>query len=333
MENVKSIVIKRRIIPKISPTQVLLRVRYCGICGSDLAYYNGKRRVLFPYTIGHEYSGIIEQVGEDVRNVEQGDVVVVNPYFVCHKCFFCVRKLCHLCIEQSRRDFSSNGGFAEYVSVDSTNVYSLRENISLKAATLIQPLSCCLHAIDILEEEPPETVLITGAGTIGLLTLEALRHLRWGNTVLISDPLRNKRNIAQKLGADIIIDEKLPNVLRQIKKVSEVGVDVLIECSGSVEAIKNAPSLIRSGGKILLVGRAGDDEDISLNPLQISKRELQILGRTHGLGKFEEAINWISNGVIRYPLYFGKIFPLKEIAEAFYYAQAGNCVKTLVKCS
>lgn len=329
----KSLSLRRRSLPLVGDNEVLIRVHFCGICGTDISVYRGTRSKDFPYSPGHEYTGVIESLRENVQRLTVGDRVTVNPNYICGNCYFCRCREYNLCEEADIR-VSSNGGMAEYVSIDSNFVYKLPGTVSNLTGTLIESLACCLHALQGTILRRRRLAVVTGAGTMGLLILEAMRNFDLAESILVSEPIACKRDIASRLGASITVNPITESLQQVVRQVSLHGADLVVECSGDPQAIQQALYITRRGGEVILVGRPSEDVTLAGSPFVFARSEITLRGSTRFVpNDIERAIEWISDGKITVDCYIEDVFSLSSIKDAFEHALDGDTVKTVIECT
>lgn len=330
IKQVGDLTLAERLLDHLPPEAVRLKIAYCGICATDLAILEGKRSKSLPYSPGHEYSGIVEAVGTNVRGFAPGDHVVGNPNFVCGQCYFCRQGEYNLC-ENADTPHYSNGAFATTMVIDSQYVHRLPAQLSLRDAALTECLACTLHAVEYLAPLEQKLVLVIGAGTMGLLMTEVLRNLKRTETIIVSDLSPERRAMAATLGADHVVDGD-PDVLQQMTRSYHApGADTIFECAGSLAAVLNAFACTRRGGRIVMVGRTAEDALLPLQPGKLARNELSLQGTARYLPRhFEQAIGWLADGKITSEAYFSRTFALNEIVQAFQFARSGHGIKTLV---
>ncbi|MGZ6993380.1 MAG: alcohol dehydrogenase catalytic domain-containing protein, partial [Ilumatobacteraceae bacterium] len=228
-------------VPEPAGTQVRVRVEACGVCGSDRAIFVGHHPVSTPIVLGHEYVGIVDSCGPEVTTLHVGDRVAVDPNIMCGRCRFCRRGLVNLCSNITPLGIALPGGFAEYSLVPEANAYLIPDSISFAQAALVEPLSCCIRGIQQAEIELGDVAVVLGAGPIGLL-LAQLARLRGASTVIVVEPVAQRRNLAARLGADIAIDGAKPGAVREAVATATqgVGADAVIEASGRTSAAAGA---------------------------------------------------------------------------------------------
>ena len=193
-------------VPKLEPDGVLVRVMACGICGTDVHIYEGDKGAADttpPVILGHEFSGVVEAVGEKVSRVKAGDRVCIDPNSLCGACSYCRTGIGHFCENMVGIGTTVDGGFAEYCAVPESQVYRLAAGISFEEGAMAEPLACCLHGIDLCEIRPGSAVMVIGAGMIGLLMVQ-LAKLSGVRLVAVLEPVEEKRIMALKLGADLL---------------------------------------------------------------------------------------------------------------------------------
>lgn len=284
--------------PHPGPREVKIEVKWCGICGSDVAEYEkgpmfmpkGPHPVTGkapPITVGHEFSGVIVEMGEDVAGFEIGDRVVVDPYVTCGKCFWCMKKEGgSLCRYLNIIGFFSDGGFANYVCVPASHVYKIG-SLSYDVAALAQPTVLGIHITKRANLTGDETALVVGAGPIGLSIIQAAKAL--GAQVIATEISSKRKEFARKIGADVVLDPKETDINKYVLELTDgIGADVAFECVGSEQTLKNCLDLARKGGRVVLVGFSDKPIPISVNELIRTKRS--VIG-TLGYGdEFPEAI-------------------------------------------
>lgn len=191
-------------MPKVGAEDVLIQVKACGICGTDVHIYEGDKgaaEVTPPTILGHEFSGVVAEVGSAVTNVKVGDRVCIDPNCYCGTCDFCRNGIAHYCTDMIGYGTTVNGGFAEYCSVNQRQVYKLGDHTTFEQGAMTEPVACCLHGMDMCNIHPGSSVVIIGGGMIGLLMLQLARLAGAARTALL-EPVASKREVAKKLGAD-----------------------------------------------------------------------------------------------------------------------------------
>jgi 2-desacetyl-2-hydroxyethyl bacteriochlorophyllide A dehydrogenase len=301
-------------VPNRNSSDVLIKVKYAGICGSDLYHSSGKNpRVKPPIILGHEYVGEILETAAGAM-CKTGDRVVVFPLLSCGNCDSCQQGYYHICSNLRLLGVHKNGGFAEFSVVPIQNVFVLPANIELQHAALIEPIAVAIHAVRLSGLKPGETVVICGSGPIGLLIGLVARNAG-ARQVIVTELNECRLKIAQDLGFKIV-DVNIEDPVLKVRNITNGrGADVVFECVGSSSISKVIASLARSRGRIVIVGLYKGLTEIDL--LQVSFKELKIIGsKVYQREDFTKAINFLisrSVGEIINP----KVMSLDSINEAF----------------
>lgn len=317
--------------PEMGPDQIKVKIAFCGLCGTDPENLEGRFGLVppeaykQPRVIGHEASGTIVEVGKNIKSYQVGQRVAMNFSGACGACYYCRNKMEHFC----RRRIPASGSFAEYAVYPESAMYVLPDDISLEIGALLEPVSVAVHAIDLANVRPGSTVAISGAGPIGLLCLEIA--LKAGAArAMVSEPIVEKRAIAKKLGADIVVDPLKEDLLAAGKKLTDGrGFDTVIEASGNLGAAKQAISLADNGGTIVWAAVYGKDAEISVLPFLMYAKELTIRCVWISPYSFPRALNLLSKLELK-PL-ITDIVPLKDIKKAFELHKKGKSIKILIQ--
>jgi L-iditol 2-dehydrogenase len=305
--------------PKIGRGEVLVEMKACGICGSDLMDWYLKNRA--PLVLGHEPSGVIVEKGGDVENFDVGDKVFVHHHVACLKCHYCLREDYTLC-EQFHKTNIVPGGFAEYFKVPAPNLnldtLKIPDGVSFEEATLIEPVGCCLRAIKKCGIRKGDSVAIVGAGTTGIIHTVLAKAFGAGK-VIVSDLIDFRLRTAQKFGADIAVNP-LNTSLNDVAKAETdgIGVDLAIVTAPSLEAYKAGLSACRKGGKLCVFAPTEPGKFLEISPKQLFFNELHIIP-SYSTSHVEtrEALELIKSGKIRVRDLITHRFPLVDAAKAF----------------
>lgn len=311
--------------------EVLIRIKSVGVCGSDVHYYKegriGDFVVKEPLILGHESSGIIEKVGENVKNVKEGERVAIEPGIPCRKCDYCKEGKYNLCPDV--KFFATppvNGTFCEYVVHPADFVYKLPDEISLDEATLIEPFSVGIHASDIAGIKPGEKVLISGLGPVGLLASLSVKIN--GAIPYGIDRVEKRLEFARKFGADFLINTEKVDI-KEIKNILPEKVDVVFECSGFSPLMEETINWVKRGGRIVFIGMGTDY--LNLNISKITVDEIKISGLFRYANTYKKAIEMIRGSKINLKPLIGKNFKLEEVKEALEYpGKNSECIKAIV---
>lgn len=315
-------------LPAFGPKDLLVRVRACGICGSDIHGYDGstgRRRP--PLIMGHEAAGEIAAIGDAVKGFAVGDRVTFDSTISCGECPACRRGRINLC--QNRQvlgvacdEFQRHGAFAEYVVVPHHISYRLPENMPYEHAALIEAVSIAVHAVGRLNVPLGSVGVVVGAGMIGLLVIQALK--RAGCTTIIAVDLSDQRlQHAEGLGADILINSTHQNPLQEIARCTDgQGADVVLEVVGCAATVDVAIQAARRGGQVVLVGNLAPRVEI---PLQMTvNRELTLYGSCASNGEYPQCIALMEQGAIQVQSLITALAPLDDGPRWFQRLYAGE---------
>jgi len=315
LEDVGKIVVKD--VPKPSPREgeVLVKVKYCGICGSDLhAYKTGIYGL--GLTMGHEFSGEVAELGSNVEGWKVGDRVIGKPTS-CGECYYCRRGLINLCEKASEYGglgIFSPGAYAEYVVVSTTALYKLPEEVTYKQGTMVDPLSTPVRAVRLSKMKLGDTALVLGAGPQGLLTLQCAK-LAGASAVYVTEKAKKRIELAEKLGADEVLNPDEVDVCSRILEVTDNrGADIVFECVGVPATIVDAVRNVRKAGKIVVEGVF--DEDVETRFLDIVLNEIGIKGVfAYDDHDFRYAVELIRKKSVDVDSLITDVIPLNDIAE------------------
>ncbi len=303
--------------PTLGPRDVLIQVRACGICGSDVHGYDGSTgRRIPPLIMGHEAAGEVVEAGPDVLRFAPGDRVTFDSTVSCGDCAFCRAGDVNLCdtrqvLGVSCADYRRNGAFAEFVAVPEHIVYRLPEAFPFRKAALIEAVSIAVHAARITHIAPGSTAVVVGAGMIGLLAIQAFRHFGCA-TVLAVDLDPAKLELAHSLGADQTFLAADPDLLPKLLAATTggQGADIAVEVVGAQPSVTTAIHAVRRGGAVTLIGNLSPTVEI---PLQaVVTRQLRLQGSCASAGEYRECIDLIESGAIQVDPLISAVAPLRE---------------------
>ncbi len=272
-----------RDVPRPRPAfdEVLIRVNAAGICGSDLKIYNWDTQVKMapPVIMGHEFSGVVEELGSETGSLKIGDRVTAEPtYSVCGRCYHCQSGFYNLCLERKVLGFAVDGAFAQYIRVPARRVHRLPENVDFWAGAMTEPLACCVHGVfELGKVNVGDLAVVSGPGAIGLICVQLLKLA--GARVLVTGTQADAQRLAlaKKLGADYAFEGKGTDISRTIRDLTEgLGADMVVECSGSEMAASSGLELIRKRGRYVQVGLFG--RPIMLDFEKVAYKEIQVTG-------------------------------------------------------
>ena len=301
--------------PSPAPDEVLIRVAACGICGSDVHGYDGSSgRRIPPIVMGHEAAGIIASIGNAVKNFVPGDRVTFDSTVYCGECPNCRRGNVNLCDRRqvlgvSCGDYRRAGAFAEFVSVPARILYRLPDSFPFAEAAMLEAVAVAIHGVNLVQLTADSTALVVGAGTIGILTLQALRAASCSK-VFVTDVDTQRLALAKKLGATEILlsdDSLLPKIL---ERTNNEGVDVALECVGRNETVAVSIDATRKGGTVVLVGNIAPNVNLPLQ--KVVTRQIRLQGSCASAGEYPQAIEWMASGKIQVKPLITAIAPLED---------------------
>lgn len=331
-------------VPEVGDDEVLIKIAYTGICGSDVHVFNGEQDYPYPVAIGHEITGTVARTGKLVEAFKPGDRVTLLPSESCGQCDFCREGRENLCDNITCiGEMPENGGFAEYIRVKSYMVYAVPDELSLEEAVFIEPAAAAHYiARGVCGRARPEsTVGILGMGTIGLLVLQMLKKVFGFRTVHGFDILKPRLNLAVACGADAVHDmnepfpEDWPRRSFDSPDLYKPGIfDVLVDCAAVPSSLNNAVKLARKAGVVVLVGEPSRPVELDIVTLKlIVLSEVTLVGSMQYVsGDFEAAIGMLKNRRIAIDAMISKVVPLEEIQEGFedHIAHKSGQIKVLV---
>lgn len=260
------------------PGEALLRVKACGICGSDVHGYLGiTGRRIPPMVMGHEFSGQVAEVGEGVTNIQVGNRAAVYPVVFCDSCEQCLKGNVHLCLNKKALGvLECNGAMAEYVSVPAKLLFKLDDYVTYEAGSMMEPLAVSCRGVNHAGDLTGKNVLVVGAGTIGLL-VTALVNMQNPARIFVSDLSDSRLGIAREMGATHLINPSRDNLTEIIQmETGAPGVDVAFEAVGATPTVQQAMASLRAGGTAVWIGNSA--KMININMQEIVTKELRVFG-------------------------------------------------------
>lgn len=323
--------------PEIGPNDLLVRVKACGICGSDVhGYDGGSGRRIPPLVMGHEAAGEVAATGANVKSFREGDRVTFDSTVSCGHCYFCYRGEINLCDNRqvlgvSCGDYRRHGAFAEYVMVPANIAYKLPDSLSYDHAALIEAVSIAVHAVNITPIQLGDTAVVVGTGMIGLLVVQAVR-LAGCSRVIAVDLDEGKLAVAKSLGADEGINPKTTDVAARIAELTGGhGAAVAIEAVGATSPIKTAIQSVRKGGTVTLVGNITPSIEL---PLQsVVTRQIRLQGSCASNGEYPACIDLLASGAIKVDTIISAHITLEEAPKMFerLYAHDPQLMKVVIR--
>lgn len=315
-------------VPELQPDEVLVRVRACGICGSDVHGMDGSSgRRIPPIIMGHEAAGMIAETGPAVTVWKKGDRVTFDSTVSCGECWYCRRGQVNLC--ENRRvlgvscgEYRRHGAFAEYVAVPARILYRLPDNLSFEQAAMVEAVSVAVHAVERTPLPVDASVAVVGTGMIGLLVVQVLR-VRGSGKIIAIDLDKGKLELASKLGATHSIEAGEPELQQKIRALTDGrGVDAAFEAVGLPVTVKTAIDSVRKGASVTLIGNLKPQVEL---PLQsVVTRELTLIGSCASAGEYPACLDLIASGKINVTDFISATPPLEEGAQWFERLYAGE---------
>ena len=257
--------------PKPGSKECLVKVLACGICGTDRHIYHGEYPSTKPVILGHEFGGVIEEVGPGSK-FKVGQIVSVDPNIVCGECVDCKAGRTAFCPGLTALGVNINGGLAEYVLTPERQIYPVRNDLNPLHLAFIEPLACSIRGVDLANLKGGERVAILGGGVIGLLVVQ-LAKLAGASEIVLITRQKFRRDVALKIGATRVINPNSEDVNTSVKNM-----DVTFECAGAVETFKQSQNITRRGGSVIVLGLTASDATLEINPFNVVVNELRIQG-------------------------------------------------------
>lgn len=326
--------LSERDVPEIRPDEVLLKVAACGLCGSELegVRHRSPRRKP-PLVLGHEFCGVIEEVGSAVQGFRKGQRVVSNALVTCDECARCRCGRTHLC--GSRQVFGMNrlGAFSEYVNAPARSLFAWPDHVPAEAAALTEPLANGVHVAELIRDQHPQTVMVIGAGPIGLMCQQTAQVMLGARTI-VTDRVPERLAVARRLGAERTFVADKDDVLEGVAEITEgEGVDVVIDAAGYPPTKRLSIDATRLGGTAVWIGLGENPLTFDSFPITLGERRIQGSYATHA-GDMQYALDLISDGKVDVTSWITQ-FPLEQGVEAFWRMMRaeGNDIKAVLRPS
>lgn len=318
--------------PVISaPNDVLIRMRACGMCGTDLAILEGRHPAKPPVILGHECAGEVSAIGQRVTSVAVGDHVVVDPNLRCGVCRYCRSDRPNLCETLVSIGEDLNGGFATYMVAPERAVYKLPSGMNWITAALAEPFSCIVNGFLRARVRPSDTAVVFGAGPMGLFWVSLFRKAG-ARKIMSVEIAETRREAAKRVGADVTIDPSREDPVKRVLEETEgIGADVGVEVIGKVETVEAAIQSSAHGGRVVVMGTCRPEASAKFSPFDLMRYEKDILGSHTQAATFRTAIDMLEAGYVPVETIVTHQIPLKEIERAFALNKKGESVKTVVR--
>ncbi|OWO97486.1 hypothetical protein B2J93_9107 [Marssonina coronariae] len=319
-------------LPKLRPNDVLIKVKACGVCGTDLHIHEGEFIAKFPLIPGHETVGVVAAVGPEVKGFTLGERVVADNSELCNECFYCRRGQLLLCENFEAHGVTMDGGFAEYCAYPAGKVFKIH-NLSDVEATLLEPASCAAHGLDKISPKLGSSVLMFGAGPTGLVLAQMLRQ-NGGCKVVVAAPEGLKMELAKQLNAGdeyIELSRKEPEVqFAKLKEDHPYGFDIVVEATGSPKILEDAINYVRRGGTLVVYGVYSESARVSWPPSKIFGDEITILGSFSETYMFPAAIDYLDSGKVKVEGIVNKTYKLEQWGECLEDMRNKSAIKAAI---
>lgn len=310
-------------VPEIGDGDVLIKMKSCGLCGTDI-HKAKNQTVAGPVVLGHEVAGEVVKVGKNVIKFKEGERVVTAIHVPCFTCHYCERGHFTLC-DQFKKTNIEPGGFSEYIRLPELHVkhltHRLTPNVSWEHAALVEPVACCLHGLKAARVQAQDTVLVLGAGTIGLVSAQ-LAAMQGALKIIVTDISDYKLGQALKVGVTHTINTQHSNVEEKVAELTNnLGADIVVIAAGVPSLLPQAINMVRRGGRVIVFTPFDKDNMVTIDASRFFKDEISVIG-TYSLTPYEmvEATQIVCQGRINLDDMITHTFPLSELKEAIDFA-------------
>ena len=326
VEKPEKAAVKEVPVPEINDDEVLIQVKYTGVCGTDWSIFTGKYSAdRLPMIPGHEFSGVVARLGKRAEGLKEGDRVTADINMSCGNCFYCKRGLKLMCPDFTQLGIHMDGTYAEYVKAPWDQVHKLPDSIDFLHGAFIEPLSCVIHSAKAMKVDMGSSVAILGS-KLGMLHA-AVAKVRGAAPIILLGRNEKRLNMAKKLGADFSINvNEVEDPVEEVKKLTGGrGADYVIEAVGTPETYEQAFAMVRPGGVLAAFGITGVEDSMRIAPVDIVLGERTITGSCAGFGNdWNDAIALLQYGRIKPAPLFSMVVPLEELEQALYEIQTNQ---------
>lgn len=329
LEDIGSLALRDVAEPMAGRGELLVRVLAAGICGSDRHMFRGEYPTGRPVMLGHEFCGIVEQVGEGVANYAGGELVTIDPNIACGSCPTCHAGRVNLCSNLTAIGVFRDGGFAELVAVPALQAHKLPPGLDPAHGAFSEPLACCLHAVDIAHILPGSSVAILGGGVIGLVMVQLARLAGAARVILVTRQA-SRRALALDLGATDAVDPAAGDVVAAVRHLSGEGVDTVIECAGVPETLQQGLAMLRKGGALVLFGVTPDGVEVPVRPFDLLVNEIRLEAAYLNPHTHARAAAMVASGILELDRLITHRIGLDEVAATIAAAPRPGEIKVIV---
>ena len=323
-------------VPEINQDEILVKVRYGGVCGTDNRIYQGTKVIQAPRITGHEFSGTIEEIDEKVSGYHIGQRVSVYPMIYCGKCHCCKEGRTNICVNRTTIGYEIDGGFAQYVKIPKEaiacgNVVEIPDNVSDEIAAISEPIAAAYHGIQQAQLKNGDTFVIVGAGPIGLFHVQLSKSVELGKRIVV-EPIAEKREMAKEMGADIVIDPNAEDAKAIIMDATEGrGADSVIIDVGVPSVIEQSIEYVKKGGRFVIFAGNPVGSKVSLDPNIIHYKELVVTGSSSSSADNQrEVFRLLSSGKVDCSQMVSGVFALEDWQTAFDMKSNYKGIKTIL---
>jgi len=333
VEKPGTLTVREMPVPEIREDEVLIKVKYTGICGTDWSIFTGKYSAdKLPLIPGHEFSGVIARAGGNARGLVEGDRVTADINMSCGTCFYCRKGQKLMCQEFTQIGIHTNGTYAEYVKAPWRQVHKLPDNLGFLEGAFIEPVSCVIHSLKAIEVELGSSVAVIGCG-LGILHGALARYRGAAPVIVLGDNAKRLR-IAGQMGADYVLNvNEIDDPVEEVRRLTGGrGADYVIEAVGSPATYEQAFRMVRPGGTVAAFGITGVDDVVAVRPFDLVLGEKKVTGSCAGVGNdWTDALTLLAHKRIEPQPMFSMIVPLEELKSALEELRTdGSLIKVFV---
>ncbi len=331
LQALRSLQVREMDTPSPGPRELLLRVEACGVCGTDRHIVHGEYPATLPVTLGHEFAGTVIATGPEAT-IAVGTRIAVDPNISCGFCRECRNGRVALCVNLRALGVNLDGGLADHTLVPDTQAYPLPAHVPATYGALCEPLACSLHGLDLADIRPGMSVVVLGGGMIGQLMVQ-LARLCGATTIILATRQASRRVLAERLGATATIDPAERDTVSVVTRPDGLvpgGVDVVLECAGTVETFGQSLALARRGGTVLVFGVVPQGQQISISPYDILARELRIIGAYLNPLTHARAVELVASGRLDLESLITRYLGLDDIPDVLAAPPEPGEVKTML---
>ncbi len=310
---------------------ILIKVKLAGLCGTDPAILEGRHPAAPPVILGHEYAGEVIEVGGDVKDIDVGDHVVIDPNIKCGKCYRCRTGKENLCENMTTLGIYIDGGFSRYNVAPRSAVYKIPSDMRWEDAVLVEPVSCAINGANRARINVGDTVAIIGAGPMGLIWTQ-LAKWRGAGLIIVSDLVEKRLEMAKKLGADVTVNPKEKDFVEEVKRLTDGRMaDVCVEVVGNPRTVEQALAATGYGGRTVIFGTTKKGLKASFEPYQVMRYEKEIIGSFIANYTFSSAIAVMYKRIINSDLMITHKYSIEEFNKAVETHRSGEAIKIAIQ--